>query len=227
MIETLNLINPENSIIVTIVNYGVASKILKTAKKIGATGGTILIGKGIIQSRVMKFLGIDETKKEIILNAVNKRIEKDFCKTISEKFEFKKKNKGIMFSLDINEMRGIKKDMNTETQNKNNETNNAKSNYEAVFVIVNRGNAKEVVEVATQNGANGGTILHGRGAGIYENSSLFSMAIEPEKEIILFLVQKEKISNMIKIIEKTMEIEKPGKGIIFTLPVNQTIGLYE
>ena len=117
MIETLNLINPENSIIVTIVNYGVASKILKTAKKIGATGGTILIGKGIIQSRVMKFLGIDETKKEIILNAVNKRIEKDFCKTISEKFEFKKKNKGIIFSLDINEMRGIKKDMNTETQN--------------------------------------------------------------------------------------------------------------
>ena len=43
---------------------------------------------------------------------------------------------------------------------------------------------------AMENGATGGTILHGRGAGIYENSSLFSMAIEPEKEIILFLFPK-------------------------------------
>ena len=104
--------------------------------------------------------------------------------------------------------------------------NNENNKYEAIFVVVNRGEAKTVVSTAMKNGATGGTILHGRGAGIYENCSLFSMSIEPEKEIILFLVDSEKTDNIIKIIEETMEIEQPGKGIIFTVPVNRTIGLY-
>lgn len=219
MIDTV-----KNSLIVVIVKMGLASKILKTAKEKGVTGGSILLGKGTIQNNVMKMLGIDETKKEIILMVVPKNITEDVSEYLSEKFEFTKKNKGIMFMLDVSKILGIK-NKNIEGINKMSEK--SKSNYEAVFVIVNRGDAKEVVNIATENGARGGTILNGRGSGIHENSSFFSMAIEPEKEIILLLIEKNKINNIIEVIEKTMQINEPGKGIIFTLPVEKTIGLYE
>lgn len=214
----------KNSLVVVIVKMGLASKILKAAKEKGVTGGSILLGKGTINNNIMKILGIDETKKEIVLMVVQKNIVEDVSEYLSEKFEFTKKNKGIMFTLDVSKILGIK-NMNYEGNNKMSE--NVKSNYEAVFVIVNRGDAREVVNIATENGARGGTILNGRGSGIEENSSFFSMAIEPEKEIILLLIEKDKINRIISVIEETMQINDPGKGIIFTLPVEKTVGLYE
>lgn len=221
----------ENAVLtVVIVNYGLASKVLKEAKKKGVTGGTILIGKGIIQNKISKFLGVDELKKEIVLMVIDKKIENQIHNFIVEKFKFYKKNSGILFSINLLKSSGIKfqgeKMVENKTEN-NLEKNVDVDKHEAIFVVVNRGNAKEVVTVATQNGATGGTILHGRGAGMYENSSIFSMAIEPEKEIVLLLVEKEKTESLLKIIEKTMEIEKEGKGIIFTLPVNKAVGLYK
>lgn len=242
MIEMTDLFLGKASLTVVITNFGMASKILKSAKKEGVSGGTILLGKGVIQSKISKFLGIDEQKKEIILMVINKEIEDKIHKFIVEKFKFHKNNSGILFSINLKNTRGIrfrteesdKKNGEVVINNMGNDENMTNSleainenKYEAIFVIVNRGDAKEVVEVATQNGATGGTILHGRGAGIYENTSLFSMTIEPEKEIVLLLVEKEKIEKLLKIIEKAMEIEKEGKGIIFTLPVNKALGLYK
>ncbi len=235
MSEILKALSSEVSLTIIIVNCGMASKVLKEAKKQGVTGGTILIGKGIAGNTFSKILGMDETKKEIVLMVIDRKIENYIHEFIAEKFSLRKKNRGILFSIDLGRVSGVKpveaskiiddkivRAGEIKLDNKNN-----KNKYEAIFVIVNRGDAKTVVNTAMENGATGGTILHGRGAGIYENSSLFSMAIEPEKEIILFLVEREKADNIIKVIEKTMEIEEPGKGIIFTVPVNKAEGLYE
>ena len=38
-----------------IVNCGLGSKVLQTAKKSGLTGGTVVIGRGTITSRILNF----------------------------------------------------------------------------------------------------------------------------------------------------------------------------
>ncbi len=236
MKELLNILSIDISLTIVIVNCGMASKVLKEAKKKGVSGGTILIGKGIAGSKLSRILGIDEARKEIIMMIMKKEMEDEIHEFIIDKFCLKKKNKGILFSIDLEKARGVKfnntfneenKKFETEVGDINMNNRNSKNNtHEAIFVVVNRGDAKKVVNTALKNGASGGTILHGRGAGMYENSSLFSMTIEPEKEIIMFLVEKEKVEGIVRIIEKTMEIEEPGKGIIFTVPVNKAKGLY-
>lgn len=230
MIKIEDLFVGNGSLTIVITNYGMASKILKQVKNKGVTGGTILLGTGIIQNKISKFLGIDELKKEIILMVIDKKIENKIHKFIVEKFKFYKKNSGILFSIDLLKSIGIRlrgENMVDNTEEEIILENTDINKHEAIFVIVNKGSAKEVVKVATENGATGGTILHGRGAGMYENTSLFSMTIEPEKEIVMFLVAKEKVGKIINVIEKTMKIEEPGKGIIFTVPVNKAKGLYE
>ena len=65
MKELLNILSIDIALTIVIVNCGMASKVLKEAKKKGVSGGTILIGKGIVGSKLSRILGIDEARKEI------------------------------------------------------------------------------------------------------------------------------------------------------------------
>ena len=82
-------------------------------------------------------------------------------------------------------------------------------------------------EVATKAGAKGGTVINGRGSGIHETSKVFSMDIEPEKEIVLILSKAEMTESIVSSIAKEMQIDMPGNGIVYVQDVNRTYGLYE
>ena len=99
--------------------------------------------------------------------------------------------------------------------------------YEAIFVIVDRGNAETVVSAAEAAGAKGGTIMNARGSGIHEYSRLFAMDIEPEKEVVMLILETEKTETVVNAIQDATEMSKPGNGIIFTIGVNKTYGLYQ
>jgi nitrogen regulatory protein PII len=51
------------------------------------------------------------------------------------------------------------------------------------------------------------------------------MDIEPEKEIVLILSEKKDCEAIVSSISEKMEIEKPGKGIIFVQEVSKVCGL--
>lgn len=97
--------------------------------------------------------------------------------------------------------------------------------FDLLVTIVNRGFAEEVMTAAKTAGAEGGTIISGRGTGIHENAELFGIAIEPEKEIVLILIDKTKTNKVLDVITKAIELNKPGKGIAFVLDVEKVIGI--
>lgn len=97
--------------------------------------------------------------------------------------------------------------------------------YDLIVTIVNKGRAEKVVEFSKKAGAEGGTILFGRGTGIHEKAKLFGIPIEPEKEIVLTLVPKDKTQGVLDTILKNTELCKPGKGITFVLPVDKVAGI--
>ncbi|MFC0560745.1 P-II family nitrogen regulator [Halalkalibacter alkalisediminis] len=97
--------------------------------------------------------------------------------------------------------------------------------YDLIVTVVNKGYSEKVVEASKQAGAEGGTILYGRGTGIHEQAKLFNIAIEPEKELILTLINREKTDEVLESIMINAELNKPGKGISFVLQVERTIGI--
>ena len=100
-----------------------------------------------------------------------------------------------------------------------------KKEYQLIITIVEQGNAEDVIECAKKGGAEGGTILTGRGAGIHDTSKILGILIEPEKEVVLTLVPRSKTSTILTAIEIGMELNKPGKGIAFVLNVPTVVGL--
>lgn len=97
--------------------------------------------------------------------------------------------------------------------------------YDLIVSVVNKGYSEQVVEASKKAGAEGGTIIYGRGTGIHEQAKLFNIAIEPEKELVLTLIDREKTDAVLEAIMVHAELNKPGKGIAFVLEVERTIGI--
>jgi nitrogen regulatory protein PII len=97
--------------------------------------------------------------------------------------------------------------------------------YDLIITIVNKGNFERVLDASKRAGADGGTIVFGRGAGIHEQAKLFSISIEPEKDIILTLIEKTRTEAVLKEIVDEIQLNEPGNGIAFVLDVEETVGV--
>lgn len=74
-------------------------------------------------------------------------------------------------------------------------------------------------------GAHGGTILLGRGVGRNEQMRVFGIQIEPEKEIVLTVVPAGMKDTMLREIQQAADLNKPGNGLAFALPLEKVIGV--
>ena len=63
--------------------------------------------------------------------------------------------------------------------------------FDLIITIVNSGFSELALEAAKSAGAHGATIINARGAGIHEVEKFFDVTIQPEKEIIFTLVERE------------------------------------
>jgi nitrogen regulatory protein P-II 1 len=94
-----------------------------------------------------------------------------------------------------------------------------------IVSIVRKGWGSTVLEASVKAGARGGTVLLGRGAGIHEQEKIFGMSIEPEKEILLTIVETEQVDTILDEIVRAAELNETGRGIAFVLPVERIAGV--
>lgn len=207
-----------------VVNFGLGEKVAKIAKRAGITGCTIFLGKGTIQNRLLEFLEINDSRKEIVFIIAEKRMAYEALKIIDKEFELSKPNHGIAFTFSLNDLIGVRNQTNNSNYNESEDLD--KAMHKAIFVVVEKGKAEDVIAAAVKAGSKGGTIVNARGSGIHETSTLFSMAIEPEKEIVIILAENELTETVVSSINSNLKISEPGNGIMFILDVNKAYGLY-
>jgi len=204
-----------------IVNYGLGSKVIKLARQHGISGGTCLLGKGTSENHLLELLGISDIRKEIVLLVGEKQIAYNALEELDKKFDFRKPNHGIAFSISVSGLIGC----HNLNECKECKVEGGEGMYKAIFVIVDRGMAEAVMNAAKSAGAKGGTIINARGSGIHETQKLFAMEIEPEKEIVMILTETSITDNVTATIKESLKLDEPGNGIMFVLDVNKTYGL--
>ena len=210
------------NLICCIVNVGNASRVMKYARKYGVKGGTISIGRGTVHNRFLDLIGLHEVRKEIVSMIVEAELASDAMQGISRDMHFQKSHHGIAFRCPVSEFIGS---LNVIVEKpKISEVNT--DMYKAIYVVVDKGKAEDVVDAANKAGAGGATIINARGAGVHEVQKLFSIEIEPEKEKVLLVTKTETKDKIVESIKANLDIEKPGKGIIFVLDVLEAHGLH-
>jgi nitrogen regulatory protein PII len=96
-------------LIVTIASEGYAEEVMNAAKKVGATGGTTLNGRGLETDKIVKFLGISiEPEKDVVLILADENIKNKIMDSILESCGLKTMGKGICFSLPVSHVVGLK-----------------------------------------------------------------------------------------------------------------------
>ena len=207
-----------------IVKLGLGSKVLQKAKKNGISGGTVLLGKGTVNNKILEFLGLADVRKEVVLMISEKSIMEEALIKLDQEFKFEKPNHGIAFTTSISNLVGTR---NCKENEKVKEGDFDKIMYNSITIIVDKGRAEDVIDAANKAGSLGGTIINARGSGIHETSKVFAMEIEPEKEVILILSKTEQTEQIVESISKEVKINEPGNGIIYVQDINKTYGLYE
>ncbi len=97
--------------------------------------------------------------------------------------------------------------------------------FELIFCIVDAGFSDSVMSAARECGAGGGTVLNARGTAREDAEKLFNISIQPEKEIVLILVNKDIKDDILHAIYKSVGLNTPAQGIAFSIPVEDVVGL--
>lgn len=100
-----------------------------------------------------------------------------------------------------------------------------KNDYEVILAIVDSGYADDVMDVAREQGARGGTIIDARGVAREDAAAFFGITLHYEKEIVMIVVPKNIKDAVLNAIYKEMDMAKKAHGIAFSLPVTDTVGL--
>jgi nitrogen regulatory protein P-II 1 len=89
------------------------------------------------------------------------------------------------------------------------------TNLVVITCIVERGEGDSIVDAAKKAGATAATIFFARGTGIREKLGLLGIAIQPEKEIIEIVIDKEHADGVFDAMADAGQLHLPGKGFIY------------
>lgn len=206
--------------LVVIVEHNKASKVLHLADEKGVTASVAMLGRGTASRTLFDYLGLNDKKKAVLMLFGKTEEIMDLADYLVEKLEMDKPNHGIAYIESAFNVFGTEDNANGSENIKRGETM-----YNAIYTIVEKGNADDVIEAAQKGGSRGGTVMHARGSGSEEARKVFNMLIEPEKEIVLIISEEAKTKDIVESIRKETGIEEQGKGIIFVTRVEQTYGL--
>lgn len=203
----------------TIISRGKANAVLSKAEECGAAGGTIFLGEGTVQSKLLERLGLIETPKEVLMISTSEELSDCLHDALSETFS--KRNNGIAFTVPFRRHK-----LNVSEEEQENPEKEHIHLYDCIITIVDKGRSRDCIKAARTAGSNGGTLVHGHGAGI-PTDFYYPLLIEPQKDIVFNISPRDKSNAIREEIISELELEKTGNGIIFTLPIVRVSGLYE
>lgn len=99
----------KNVLIATIINRGFSEDVMDAAKKAGASGGTVLHSRQLVNDEVNTFWGINvQDEREIVLIISDAENKVNIMQAINEKCGVSSSAKGIVMALPIDSVIGIR-----------------------------------------------------------------------------------------------------------------------
>lgn len=199
-------------------------KLNKICSKYKLPFNTLVHAEGTASEGILNFLGLRKTEKNLLLSIISSYEEKEIMSYLKNDFKINEIGKGIAFTVPLS---SSSKYVLETFQEKKGEKMEKESKYHLIITIANEGYADKIMNVAKRNGANGGTLIKGRGIGGKGSFKLFNVTVEPEKDIIIIVCTNEEKNKIMKAILDKNGINTESKGICFSLPIDAAIGIDE
>lgn len=224
--------NATLSILLTIVDRGKGEAVTHLLEQEGVTAHFITLGNGTAHQDLLSLLGLRDTAKDIVVSFLPTARAKRAMHRLSYALEIDLPGKGIAFTVPMGSVGGPRTlnylmggEIPASSEEERRPMQSEETKNDLVIAIVNRGFTDLVMDAARPAGARGGTVVHARGAGAQEASQFFNITIQPEKEMVLILVEHESRIPVMQAISRGAGLNTEGRGIVFSLPVTDVMGL--
>ena len=212
--------------LVTIVDKEKEEKILKLFRRHKITYSCSISAVGTASSSLLDYFGLNDVKKDIIISIVPCNLETKIMYDLHNKLKVYEPGGGICFSLPITSAsRYLSNQYKNLNVIKEEYTMKNEKEYELVVLIVSEGYASLAMDAAKKVGAGGGTLINGIGLGSKEATKFLGITIEPEKDVVIILVEKEEKRKIMEEITNVVGLSHEGRGICFSIPVDNVVGL--
>lgn len=208
-----------------IAEYGCVQTIRDIFEKENLPCRFMLHGHGSADSEMLDYLGLGDNKKIIAVTFAANDAVLNLYKIFNDRLSLSRAGKGIAFAVPVSGASGLAFALNGTNAETEGNAEMTEPKYELIITIVNRGGFEAVKEASKAAGARGGTLFHGLGLGGEEAAKFLGISIQPEKDIVLIVVEREDRENVMQYILDKAGILTDYRGICFSLPVDSALGL--
>lgn len=218
--------------LIAIVDRGKGDGVAALLRQEGVLMHYIALGNGTAQKGILSLLGLKDTAKDVVFSFIRSDVARCALRRLSHALDIDLPGRGIAFAVPVDSIGGaqamrylVGEEMPAAHDEGEHTMEQEQIKNEVIIAIVNRGYTDLVMESALPAGARGGTVLHARGAGTEEASRFFGITIQPEKEMVLILIDREHKIPVMQAITRGAGLSTEGHGIVFSLPVSDVMGL--
>ncbi len=99
--------------------------------------------------------------------------------------------------------------------------------FKLIIALVEDAKTDVILAAARDAGATGATVLNqARGEGLEQKRTFFGLALEAQRDMLLFLVEEHLSRSILETIARVGEFDDtPGTGIAFQLDVEDAVGV--
>lgn len=187
---------------------------------------------GTAPSEMIDILGLGSPDKSILISTLPKPFADEMLKKLKQGLKLGSVNSGIAFTLPLSGVNNLilrlLEQLNcneNKSQKRKDETVMTETKYSLIAAVINQGYSGEVMDVAREAGAGGGTIVHSRRIGNKEAMGFWGMSIQEEKEMLFIVTDNDSKLRIMQAIGEKCGMHSEAKGIVLSLPIDTVIGL--
>jgi nitrogen regulatory protein PII len=226
---------PKLKLVIFIVDWSRAHTITNVCENEKVRFHFTSVGMGTASSEILDLLGIGSGEKAVILCLEQEIGVQVLMREVRKELKIYGPGAGIAFTIPLSAVndpillvfkQSILKSEKIQEKNSGKGANMAnKFSHDLILSIVNHGYTDELMNTARAAGARGGTVLHARGTAHEGPVKFFGISVQDEKELILILAENDKKVPIMQAISENYGLNTKAQGLIFSLPVDNVIGL--
>ena len=189
-----------------------------------------LTAVGTASSEIINTLGFGSIDKGILISTVPKKFGKQMLWILHNELRLDTINSGIAFTISLTAtskllLKMMQKIENIEITDNKKGDSIVNENYTLIAAIVDRGFGTDVMDVAREKGAGGGTIIHSRAIENEDATGFWGLSVQEEKEIVLIIADHDIKVDIMSAISGKFGMQSEAKGLVISLPVDSLMGI--
>lgn len=185
---------------------------------------------GTAQKRNLELFGLEKSEKVLMRSIIPESVVKPIMYKLTHEMKIDLPDNGIAIAIPLSSLASKKVydkitsiEYNDRDECHEKYESERKQNMELIIAIYAKGNTDEIMALAREAGATGGSIIKAKGTAKAGTDKFFGMSISDEKEILYIVAKSEVKSNIMKAIA-SYTYDENAHPVTFSLPISESAG---